>query len=94
MTLDILDAVVIGALFCLIMYLSFLYNAKVVNARRLFHDRTESALQKLRDPPEPKHPELVCTCGDCWELGDAEVTGIECGCGRAYRVFQSHEDDQ
>ena len=48
------------------------------------HARSEAS--KPRDDTFPKLPELICTCGDCWELSRDKETSVVCGCGNEYIV--------
>ena len=49
------------------------------------HARSEAS--KPRSEPVPKLPELVCTCGDCWEIPIGSWKFVECGCGINYTVL-------
>ena len=39
----------------------------------------------------PPLPELVCTCGDCWEL-NVNMHDICCGCGTIYTVIMTRDE--
>ena len=39
----------------------------------------------------PPLPELVCTCGDCWEI-NVGMPAIGCGCGTIYTVIMTREE--
>ena len=81
-----------SVLFIVVVLGAFWYNGKIVGARYRFHQGAQDALQTLRDEQEPKLPELVCTCGDCWELTGDRWQLIECGCDTTYKIFTERED--
>ena len=72
---EYIDAIVVMGLFLLICYI-------VVSDLR---DTNDVPHPKL--PQVPKLPELVCTCGDCWELPLDQWKLIECGCDTCYTVL-------
>ena len=82
MTPDFLDMVVVLAVL-------------VVMGVMVWLDLTSSAT--VPHPKEPMKtypplPELVCTCGDCWELTGDRWQLIECGCDTTYKIFTERED--